>query len=160
MKVHTKTHFSCKMFFPQGLQSNDTIKKFTSYFLLLVKPISKIAFLGFLISVSRKSRTIIKKKQNVKLKKWRWKFGTSYIIKLKSPVLHNKNFNPSWLIMCTFFLRKFHNDEIQALISPSSSFSLVTTIQVVVYFQSEICGFINIVWHASHYQLNKTMKML
>ena len=45
-----------------------------SYFLFLVKAIFKIAFLGFLISVSRKSRTIIIKTKcevkKIKIKIW------------------------------------------------------------------------------------------
>ena len=71
MKIHTKTPFSCKMFFALGLQSNETIKKFI---LLLVSCKGNIAFLGFLISVSRKSRTIIIKTKcevkKIKMKIW------------------------------------------------------------------------------------------
>ena len=87
----------------------------------------------------------LEKRQKWSWKKWRSKFATIYLIKLRSPILHKKNFNPGRLWICNNFSQEVLNGR-----NTNSYFTLtVNTVlhqfRGFVFLQSQICSFINIV---------------
>ena len=75
--------------------------------------------------------TFIKKRDSEVEKNEDKRIATFDLIKPRSPLLHKKNFNPSWSWIVRFFLRKFHKDKKQALILPYPSilfFLKITTV--------------------------------